>query len=70
MPTGKVKWFNAVRGYGAITPDDDASEVYVHVADVNRSRMCDLKPGQRLSFEVEDRVGGRRTAVRLRELWT
>ena len=39
MPTGTVKWFNATKGYGFIQPEDGSKDVFVHIADVERSGM-------------------------------
>jgi cold shock protein len=51
---GKVKWFNATKGYGFIQPDDGSKDVFVHVSDVERSGMDSLREGQKISFEVRE----------------
>ena len=52
MSTGKVKWFNAQKGFGFIQPDDGGKDVFVHISAVERAGMYDLKEGQKLSYEV------------------
>jgi CspA family cold shock protein len=55
---GTVKWFNATKGYGFITPDDGGKDVFVHVTAVERAGMQSLVEGQRVSFQVvPDRRG-------------
>ena len=54
MPTGTVKRFNKIKGYGFITPDDNAdSEVFVHFSQVQIAGYKELKEGQRISYELE-----------------
>jgi CspA family cold shock protein len=36
MPTGKVKWFDAAKGYGFIRSDGGEQDVFVHISDVHR----------------------------------
>ena len=55
MPTGKVKWFNAEKGFGFLV-DDQGEEVFVH-RDVLPEGVTDLKPGSRVEFGV---VAGRK----------
>ncbi len=55
MPTGKVKWFNAEKGFGFLA-DDQGEEVFVH-RDVLPDGVTELKPGSRVEFGV---VAGRK----------
>ena len=36
MPTGTVKWFNATKGYGFISPEDGSKDAFVHISAVER----------------------------------
>lgn len=51
--SGTVKFFNKEKGYGFITPDDGARDVFVHISAVERSGLAALDDGQRVSFETE-----------------
>jgi CspA family cold shock protein len=65
--TGTVKFFNATKGFGFITPDGGAKDVFVHISAVERSGMRTLIDGQKVSFDVEpDRMGKGAKAVNLR----
>ncbi|MFF7331004.1 cold-shock protein [Streptomyces sp. NPDC090306] len=55
MPTGKVKWFNAEKGFGFLSRDD-GDDVFVH-SSVLPDGVDVLKPGQRVEFGV---VAGQR----------
>jgi CspA family cold shock protein len=67
MATGTVKWFNAVKGYGFIQPDDGSKDVFVHVSAVERADMDTLREGQKISFEVrEDPKTRKSSATNLR----
>jgi CspA family cold shock protein len=52
MPTGTVKWFNKVKGYGFIQPQDGGKDVFVHITAVERSGLDTLNEGQKLSYEM------------------
>tara|TARA_X000000368_G_scaffold397961_1_gene367571 strand:- start:344 stop:547 length:204 start_codon:yes stop_codon:yes gene_type:complete len=52
MQTGKVKWFNRNKGYGFISPDDGAKDVFVHWTSVEKSGLDNLSEGQSVSFEI------------------
>src|SRR5271165_2706948 len=42
---GRVKWFNAVKGYGFLALDSDNSDAFLHVTTLRQSGHDDLKPG-------------------------
>ena len=52
MNTGKVKWFNASKGYGFIAPDDGSDELFVHHSEIKTSGYASLDEGQAVEFEV------------------
>ena len=55
MPSGKVKWFNAEKGFGFLAREG-GPDVYVH-KDALPAGTTELKPGQRVEFGI---VQGRR----------
>ncbi|MCG8596544.1 MAG: cold-shock protein [Kiloniellales bacterium] len=58
MTSGTVKFFNATRGYGFISPDDGSKDVFVHISAVERSGLGQLSEGQKLSFEIQQDARG------------
>jgi cold shock protein len=65
---GTVKWFSRKQGQGFIAVDG-GQDVFVHFRAVQDSGLSDLKPGQRVEFDVEeDHEGHRRHAVHLRPI--
>jgi cold shock protein len=52
MANGKVKWFNATKGYGFITPDDGSKDVFVHISAVEKAGLYKLNDGQAVSYEL------------------
>ena len=66
---GVVKFFNAEKGYGFVTPDEGGADVFVHVSAVERSGLGTLDKGQKVSFETEpDKRGKGPKAVNLQPL--
>ena len=51
--TGIVKWFNAEKGYGFITPDDGSEDVFVHFSAIVADGYKKLIEGQKVTFETE-----------------
>ena len=52
MATGTVKWFNADKGFGFITPDDGTKDLFVHHSAINSSGYRDLREGAKVSYET------------------
>lgn len=64
--TGTVKFFDATRGFGFITPEGGGKDVFVHVSAVERAGLPPLVEGTRLTFDLEqDRRGRGPQAVNL-----
>ena len=59
MAQGIVKWFNGDKGFGFITPDDGAKDVFVHFSEIRGSGFRTLAENQRVQFEVEQGPKGR-----------
>jgi len=57
MASGKVKWFNATKGYGFITPDDGGKDVFVHITAVQKAGLTELKDGQAVTFDLTEERG-------------
>ena len=69
MATGKVKFFNAEKGFGFIVCDDGEPDVFVHVTAVQDAGMDTLLADQRVSFEMgTNSRNGRPKAINLRLL--
>lgn len=51
MATGKVKWFNAEKGYGFVT-SDDGTDIFVHYSAIQGEGFKTLDEGQAVSFDV------------------
>ena len=49
MSTGKVKFFDDVKGFGFITPDDGGKDLFVHISGLECSTLSD---DQKVTFEV------------------
>lgn len=68
MALGTVKWFNTQKGYGFITPDEGARDVFVHITAVKDAGLDTLEEGQRLEFELTQNQDGKTKASGLRVL--
>ncbi|GAA2672074.1 MULTISPECIES: cold-shock protein [Actinosynnema] len=52
MATGKVKWFNAEKGFGFIEQDGGGPDVFVHFTAINASGYRSLEENQAVTFDV------------------
>jgi len=66
MSTGTVKFFNSMRGFGFIAPDDGSKDVFVHISAVQRAGLDTLNERQKISFDVEKGNDGRLSATNLK----
>ena len=65
MPAGRVKWFDAKKGYGFIVPDDGSKDMFVHISAVERAGLNTLNEGQHIEDEIEENRG-KTSAVHLK----
>ena len=64
--TGTVKFFNQDKGFGFITPDGGAKDVFVHISAVQGSGLNGLADGQKVTFDTEpDKRGKGPKAINL-----
>ncbi len=52
MAQGTVKWFNADKGFGFITPDDGGADVFAHFSAFQSGGYRSLEENQRVEFDV------------------
>ncbi len=54
MSTGKVKWFNAKKGYGFITDDETKKDIFLHVTALESSKLRVLKEEQVIAYDIKE----------------
>jgi CspA family cold shock protein len=52
MAQGTVKWFNAEKGYGFITPSDGTADVFVHYSSIAGDGYRSLDEGATVEYDV------------------
>ncbi|KAG5019031.1 hypothetical protein JHK87_014886 [Glycine soja] len=61
--TGTVKWFNAHKGFGFITPQDGTDDLFVHFTSIRSDGYRSLSDGQSVEFLLDYGDDGRTMAV-------
>ena len=56
---GTVKWFDQVRGFGFVTPEDGGQDVFLHSSVLQRAGKQDVQQGEKVALEVRDGQRGR-----------
>ncbi len=65
MAKGTVKWFDSVKGFGFIEPEDGTKDAFVHISAVERAGASSLREGQKVSFELVPGRNGKVAAENL-----
>ena len=55
MPSGKVKWFNAKKGYGFITDNETQKDIFLHVTALEDSKLRVLKEEQTIVYDIKEK---------------
>jgi CspA family cold shock protein len=56
--SGKVKWFNAVKGFGFVSPDDNSGDIFLHLSCLRQAGYESIDEGATLLLEVAKRPKG------------
>ena len=63
---GTVKWYNARKGYGFITPDDNSEDIFVHATALKNSGLKKLYTGSEVTYETDqDEKGTRAKSIKV-----
>ena len=60
---GTVKWYNARKGYGFITPDDNSDDVFVHATSLKECGLKKLYTGSEVTYETDEDKKGKRAKL-------
>ncbi len=63
--SGTVKFFNAMKGFGFVSRDDGAADVFVHISAVERAGLSNLNEGDKIEFDIEVDGRGKYAAVNI-----
>lgn len=57
MANGTVKWFNPIKGFGFITPENGSTDVFVHISAVEKSGIRFLNENDKVSYDIVSEKG-------------
>ena len=57
MATGKIKWFDAKKGFGFISPDDGSKDAFLHVSALQAANISSVTDGQAVEYELTEQRG-------------
>ena len=57
MPWGRIKWFDAKKGYGFLTLENEEKDVFLHVSDLEKSKFRKIRENQKIQFEIKEEQG-------------
>ena len=57
MANGKIKWFNAKKGYGFIEPENGEKDVFLHITALEKAGIKFINENQKISYEVNQVKG-------------
>ena len=57
--SGTLKFYNAAKGFGFITPEDGSKDVFVHASALEKAGIQTLNEGDKVPFVLEDDRKGR-----------
>merc|ERR1711964_837339 len=60
---GRVKFFNAQRGFGFIKPDDGSEDLFVHQSNIHAEGFRTLAEDEEVEFDVEEDQQGKKKAL-------
>eukprot|EP00980_Cylindrotheca_fusiformis_P022949 scaffold9948_cov129-Cylindrotheca_fusiformis.AAC.17 len=63
--TGTVKWFNTMKGFGFIIPDDDGPDVFVHQTEIKSEGFRSLADGEAVEYVPQEDNNGRVKATKV-----
>ncbi|MDD4957127.1 MAG: cold shock domain-containing protein [Candidatus Omnitrophica bacterium] len=59
MAKGVVKWFNAAKGYGFISPENSDKDIFVHYSSIISEGFRTLHEGDKVEFGIKDGQKGK-----------
>ncbi len=65
MTIGTVKWFNSVKGFGFIAPEDGSKDAFVHISALERAGISLFSVGQKVEYELQPGRDGKNSAGNL-----